>query len=378
MKNTFCLFIILSLSAVVSPVFGLSKPVETQGKITLDGKILNYTATVGIMPIYDKAHKQIASMSYVAYRKNGEDKKRPLTFTYAGGPGSAALSDNFIGSGPKIIPLNQFAEQTKHSTFIDNPKPWLKFTDLVYIDEVGTGWGRPVDKSAAEKIFTAVGDAQTFSQFIQSYLRQNHDFNRPLYIGGGSYAGFRTPLVAKDLLTSFISVKGLFLLSPRLKVSYLQSKFGDMIAYVLAIPTYIRAALYHKRLSAPFQNHPHQTIKDGINWAKTVYLRDLLLGDSLNDRGQENLINKLHDYTGLSKTVIKNNHYKIPMSVFRHALMKDKNKVIDYTDARVLGNKVISDDGFFLFNIPAAMSSQLAVYPPAMHVVLSSLGGACG
>src|SRR5260370_39665521 len=67
-------------------------PVVTHHQITVDGKTLKYTATAGRLPIKRGDGKIEAEMFFVAYTLDGQDAgKRPVTFAFNGGPGSASL-----------------------------------------------------------------------------------------------------------------------------------------------------------------------------------------------------------------------------------------------------------------------------------------------
>jgi carboxypeptidase C (cathepsin A) len=62
-------------------------PVITHHQITIDGKLLKYSATAGRLPIKRGDGRIEAEMFYVAYTLDGQDSaKRPLTFAFNGGP----------------------------------------------------------------------------------------------------------------------------------------------------------------------------------------------------------------------------------------------------------------------------------------------------
>ena len=81
-------------------------PVVTHHQITLDGKLLKYTATAGRLPIKRGDGKIEAEMFYVAYTLDGQDAaKRPLTFAFNGGPGSASIWLHMGALGPRKVVL---------------------------------------------------------------------------------------------------------------------------------------------------------------------------------------------------------------------------------------------------------------------------------
>ena len=81
-------------------------PVQTHHQITLNGRTLHYTATAGRLPIKDPTGKIEAEMFFVAYTLDGADPaKRPLTFSYNGGPGSASIWLHMGALGPRTVVL---------------------------------------------------------------------------------------------------------------------------------------------------------------------------------------------------------------------------------------------------------------------------------
>jgi carboxypeptidase C (cathepsin A) len=76
----------------------------THHSITVRGKTLNYTATVGQMPLKNPSGETEAHIFYMAYTLDGagDASKRPLTFCFNGGPGSASMWVLHMGGmGPR-------------------------------------------------------------------------------------------------------------------------------------------------------------------------------------------------------------------------------------------------------------------------------------
>ena len=74
---------------------------------TVDGKTLNYTATVGSLPVRDAKGKTIAEVVFTAYT-DGRRTDRPVTFAFNGGPGASSVYLNLGAIGPKRV---QFGAQ---------------------------------------------------------------------------------------------------------------------------------------------------------------------------------------------------------------------------------------------------------------------------
>src|SRR5512144_3108364 len=116
------------------------KPVITHHTMTIGGKALRYTATVGMMPIKnEQTNKVEAHMFYVAYTLDNPPAGRPLTFAFNGGPGSSSVWLHMGAIGPKRVKmLPEGGMPAPPFQIEDNPQTWLDATDLVSIDPVGT------------------------------------------------------------------------------------------------------------------------------------------------------------------------------------------------------------------------------------------------
>src|SRR5215469_6462328 len=78
----------------------------TQHQILLDGKPVKYTARAGRLPIRDtetgEIHGCIFFVAYAADRTSNQ-KARPLTFLWNGGPGANSTYVHLVGFGPRHI-----------------------------------------------------------------------------------------------------------------------------------------------------------------------------------------------------------------------------------------------------------------------------------
>src|SRR5262249_10515619 len=83
-------------------------PVVTKHQIRAGGRTLSYTATVGMMPIKNRDGETEARIFYMAYTLDdaGGKARRPLTFSFNGGPGSASVWLHLGAIGPKRVRMN--------------------------------------------------------------------------------------------------------------------------------------------------------------------------------------------------------------------------------------------------------------------------------
>ena len=159
--------------------------------------LLSYSATVGSLPVRDDKGKTIADVVFTSYvLADSTGASRPVTFAFNGGPGAASLYLNLGALGPKHMPFG--GEGDVPSTPVqlaDNPDTWLDFTDLVFVDPVGTGFSRSLvsDEESKKRFFTMKSDIQYLSRIIYDWLVKNDRMASPKFLAGESYGGFRVP-----------------------------------------------------------------------------------------------------------------------------------------------------------------------------------------
>ncbi len=163
-------------------------PVVTHHSVTVRGKTLNYTATVAQMPLKNAANGETeAHIFYMAYTLDGQSDvtKRPLTFCFNGGPGSASMWVHMGGMGPrspKLMPNGSMPPPPYQMK--DNQDTWLDQTDLVFIDPVGTGYSRAKTIEVARRMNGVQGDIQSVGEFMRMYITHNSRELSPLYHRG--------------------------------------------------------------------------------------------------------------------------------------------------------------------------------------------------
>src|SRR6266581_4766684 len=199
-------------------------PVVTHHQITVDGKLLKYTATAGRLPIKRGDGRIEAEMFYVAYTADGQDAaKRPLTFAFNGGPGSASIWLHMGALGPRKVVLQPdgFMPPAPYR-MEDNPYTLLDKSDLVLIDAIGTGFSRAADSELLKKFWGVKGDIEAFSEFIRLYITRNERWTSPLFLFGESYGTTRSAGIAGYLADRGISFNGITLLSTVLNFGTLE------------------------------------------------------------------------------------------------------------------------------------------------------------
>src|SRR5262245_45656397 len=146
-----------SAAAARQPALALTRHV-----IMLESRELAYTATAGYMPITDDAGKLQANIFYVACVLEGVQAPawRPVTLAFNGGPGASSMWLH-LGVGPKRVVLAADGTALPGATVLtDNPATWLGFTDLVFIDPVGTGYSRAAEGVDTRQFYEVARDVQ--------------------------------------------------------------------------------------------------------------------------------------------------------------------------------------------------------------------------
>ncbi len=314
-------------------------PVVTHHQITVDGKLLKYTATAGKLPIERGDGKIEAEMFYVAYTLDGQDAaKRPLTFAFNGGPGSASLWLHMGALGPRRVVLQPdgFMPPAPYRVE-DNPYTLLDRSDLVLIDAINTGFSRAADLEMLKKFWGVKGDIESFSEFIRLYISRTERWSSPLYLFGESYGTTRSAGIAGYLADRGISFNGITLLSTVLNFETLEDNFTNDQPYIFLIPTFTMIAGYHHKLAPDLQQDLTHARQQAEQWTSTDYERALDKGDALTPQERQSVIDQLSRFTGLTKEVIDEANLRINVQKFTHYLLIDQKVRVGRLDGRYTG-----------------------------------------
>ena len=314
-------------------------PVVTHHQITVDGKLLKYTATTGRLPIKRGDGKIEAEMFYVAYTLDGQEAaKRPLTFAFNGGPGSASIWLHMGALGPRKVVLQPDGFMPPAPYHVeDNASTLLDKSDLVLIDAIGTGFSRAADAEMFKKFWGVKGDIEAFSEFIRLYITRNERWSSPLFLFGESYGTTRSAGIAGYLADLGISFNGITLLSTVLNFETLEDNFTNDQPYIFLIPSFTMIAGYHHKLAPDLAQDMNRARKEAEQWASTDYEKALDKADSLTPQERQNVIDQLARFTGLSKEVIDEANLRINVQKFTHYLLIDQKLRVGRLDGRYTG-----------------------------------------
>lgn len=317
------------------------KPSVTHHEITVHGKTLKYTATAGLMPLKDENGAVEGHIFYIAYTLDdaGDRTKRPLTFAFNGGPGSASIWLHLGCIGPRRVKMQEDGGMPAAPYHLeDNQNTWLDQTDLVFIDPVGTGYSRPAKPEFGKKFWGVRGDLESVGQFIRLYLTEYDRWISPLFVAGESYGTTRAAGLAGLLLQHGVAFNGVILISTVLNFQTLISSRGNDLPYALYLPSYTAVAWYHHKLPPDLQSKSlPEVVTESEKWTENEYVVALQKGDTLTGQERQHIIDKLAEFSGLDKGSIDDFNLRIPAGTFEKRLLHDEKKTIGRLDARFVG-----------------------------------------
>ncbi len=313
----------------------------TQHTVTIDGKQIAYTARAGTLVLRDDDGKPKASVFFISYTKNGEDStKRPVTFFFNGGPGSASI---WLSMGimspmhPEMGPNG--SEPAPPYNLVANEYSPLDVTDLVQIDAMNTGYSRPARGHEATEFTGASNDIAMFGEFIRDYLDKYQRWQSPKYLFGESYGTFRSAGLASELQSNEgIELNGIMLLGTVLDFQYISPSSTNDIGYAAFLPTFATTAWYHKKLSPDMEKESVDQIAQAARtYAFGDYLTALAKGNTLTDAERNAVAQKVASMTGVSAQFVLNSNLRISDGIFRTELLRDEREMVGRYDSRLIG-----------------------------------------
>lgn len=312
----------------------------THHSIILRGRTLAYTATATRLPIKAEDGKTEAQMFYAAYMLDGQQNvgKRPLTFVFNGGPGSATIWLHMGCFGPKRVALLPDGSMPAPPfRWEDNANTILDRTDLVFVDAIGTGYSRATSPELGKKFWSVSGDIAAFGEFIRLFLQRNSRWTSPIYLAGESYGTTRAAGLSGYLVDHGVALNGVVLISTILNFQTVSFDTGNDLPYVLHLPTYAMTAAFHGKLAPDIASDKTKLQTDVEKFAAGEYASALQQGDSLSPAEADAVAIKLARFTGLPKDYILKLNLRVDLSHFDTELLRKEDKVVGRLDGRFTG-----------------------------------------
>ncbi len=322
--------------------------VVTHHTIEIADRQISYRATAGYLPIQTGSGTPEADVFFVAYAlEDGSsiDANRPITFAFNGGPGSSSVWLHMGALGPKRVLLADAGTALPLTDqLVDNEYTWLEFTDLVFVDPVGTGFSRARPGTDTSRFYAAEKDIQTASDFTRLYVTEYGRWLSPKFIAGESYGTTRAAGMTRYLQEHYgLYVDGLVLISSALNLEAISFDPGNDLPYVLSVPSYAAVARYHGKLAQGLSADANKTQQKIETWALDEYISVLAQGASLAPSAVREVAGQLSEYIGLSENLVAENDLRISNFDFTGDLLDGENKMLGLLDGRVTTEAIRSD-----------------------------------
>ena len=298
--------------------------------MVLDGKTLHYTVTVGTLPVRNSDGHEIGQVVYTSYTIDAPN--RPVTFAVNGGPGASSVFLNFGAIGPKHLQVgNEGDSPSDPPVLIDNPGTWLDFTDLVFIDPIGTGFSRslvPEDETKKD-FYSTTPDIDYLSRIIYDWLVKNDRLTSRKYLVGESYGGFRGPRITYYLQSQLgVAMNGVVLVSPYLNPTLEQNGNLSPIPWMVTLPSITAAHLEREHQLTP------QAMADVISYTMGDYATTLLKGNS-DPAATQAMIKKVTEMTGLDPEFVKYSGGRLETRAYLREVYREQGKLGSIYDSNV-------------------------------------------
>jgi carboxypeptidase C (cathepsin A) len=301
--------------------------------ITVHGKVLHYTATVGTIRLMDDKGKPTGDVMYTAYtldkEKGGPD--RPVLFAVNGGPGASSVYLNLGAIGPKHIEFGVAGDSASDpATLKDNPGTWLDFTDEVFIDPIGTGFSKSlVDEAQTKKLFfSPTPDIEYLSLVIYKWLVKNDRLLDKKYLIGESYGGYRGPRMTHYMQSTLgVAMNGLVLVSP-----YLNPSFGNgnlsPIPWMITLPSITAAHLENEHKLTP------DAMQGVIAYDEGEYATTLIKGPQ-DKAATDAMIAKVTEMTGLDPEFVRHSGGRLETGAYLREVHRENGEIGSVYDSNV-------------------------------------------
>lgn len=327
----------------------------TTHTITLGGDSVAYRAESGWLTLY-KHEKPAAEMFHVFYATEDPDSaNRPITFVFNGGPGAASAYLHVGALGPRRVVFGEAGNPAPPPvTLVDNTDTWLSFTDLVFIDPIGTGFSRAIQDEGdgkskdakktedaateqSKEYWKITRDLESLAEFITSFLSRHHRWDSPAFIAGESYGGFRVAKLVRLLQESYgVGLNGAILISPALEFALLDHSDYDVLPWIDRVPSMAGAAYHHGLVSsAGTDRSASEFMKSAEEFASGELAGMLIRGAGLSDSARRKTLRKLGTYIGLSTEELGRTMGRITAQQFSRQLLRDRGVICGLYDATI-------------------------------------------
>jgi carboxypeptidase C (cathepsin A) len=320
---------------------------ETRHSVQTEVGKLDYRAiaeTIGLTNPKGEPSASVFTISYIAEPgttrpaadQPAPARNRPVAFVFNGGPGAAAVFLHLGALGPRILETPPTgAVPSPPFTLADNPHTWLAFTDLVFVDPVGTGYSRgrgnakEKDDNPDKPFWEVRSDLRSLAAVVRRWLTRHDRWTSPVFLVGESYGGLRAAALGRVLAKDVgVAVSGLVLISPALDIDLLHPDVSNVLAPALQLPSFAATAAFFAETS------PTERARAAERFAITDYLAGLAAMTGSPDSGDP-LIKRTAGLIGLPEETVRRERGRVDPHTFARELRAPEREILSVYDATV-------------------------------------------
>lgn len=351
-------------------------PVDTTithtDQVTVKGESIPYEVTTGMMPVYDDDGEPDAALHYTYYRRTDvEDTgRRPLMFSFNGGPGSGSLWMHIGYTSPRMLNIDPEGYPVQPYGVRDNPHSVIDKADIVYVNPVNTGFSRMLDGADRERFFGVREDIGYLADWIDVFVSRNDRWSSPKYLIGESYGTTRVAGLASRLQDShWMYINGVILVSPTdlgIEVEGPEARGG-----ILKLPYMAATAWYHDQLPDELQRRELEDFLPEVeDFVIEEYLPAVSRGASLDEDRRQDIAEQVAYYSGLSVETVKQHNLVVPTSYYWKDLLREEGYTVGRLDSRYKG--IDRQDAGDSRDYSAALTAWNHAFTPAINEYLRS------
>jgi carboxypeptidase C (cathepsin A) len=360
---------------------------ETAASWTAGERPLDYRATAKWI-VLRKKEKPSAELFSVSYVAEPSDDERSVTFVFNGGPGASSAYLHMGAVGPKRVAFPPDGSlPAMPPRLVENEASWLAFSDLVFVDPVGTGFSRVIenedkgdeakekkdDATDPKEFFGEKRDLESLCEFMGRWLSQHKRWGSPVFVAGESYGGYRVGRLVRMLQeTTGVGLNGAILISPALEITPLNPTDYDVLGWVDTVPTMAAAAVHHGRSRAFANGTPlEQVLREAETFATGDYTSFLTRGASMPAEERDRVLGRLADLVGLPVDLVTRAEGRIGIRTFSRELLRDERRIVGLYDATITATDPFPDRDPFEGPDPT-LSGLSPAYTTAVNRLLRS------
>ena len=362
-----CVGLLCAQSAAINP----DSVVVTKHKATVKGVTFDYTATTGMMPVWNLDSKPIAAVNFTYYERDGISDRtmRPLVISFNGGPGAASLWMMLGYTGPVRLKINAEGYPVMPYGTENNPYSLLDMADIVYVNPVNTGYSRMLDKDGNRSYFFGVNeDIAYLSGWIRTFVTRYNRWASPKFLIGESYGTTRVSGLALALQTrEKMYLNGVVLVS----TTDLGISRDGPVREALSLPYMAATAWYHEALPADLQRKDLlEVLPEVERFTIEEYIPALAWGGSLPAQKRTEIARRVSRYSGISEEAIIERNLTISTTFFWKELLREEGYTVGRLDSRYRGKDVMEGGDRPEYN--AEMTAWDHAFTPAIYYYLAN------